>query len=295
MTFILKNELLTLEILNPGTVYTWPRFDWMGLISQVTYKGRHTFCTTETRNPWRITKRGIGLSNEFGIERAVGYADCKTGERFPKIGVGLLLKKPEKNYRFFKNYNNHPFPFSTNRKNDSLSFKAEALETRGYAVEYTKTITLTKNRFMVDYTLKNTGAKVISTNEYNHNFISINNEYIGPEYVLKFPFQLTPAAFTVIIDPGALLRIRENRLAWKETPKKEFFIRRLNPGPLAGGFWAVEHTGHKVGIKETCDFPIDLINLWGKKHVVSPEIFYKFTVSPGETASWRRVYEVYEC
>jgi hypothetical protein len=291
---MLKNELLTLEIPEPGKTYTWPRFDWMGMVSQVTYKGRHTFCTTETRNPWRVTKRGIGLCNEFGIEQAVGYADCKPGERFPKIGVGLLLKKSEKRYRFFKNYSIKPFPYSVTRNNDSLIFKAGAAETRGYAVEYVKTILLEKNRFTVDYTLKNTGAKAVNTNEYFHNFVSINHENIGPEYVLKFPFKLNAAAFTMTIDPGAFFRIQENRLTWHETPKKEFFIRHVNPSPLENGFWSLEHTRHKVGIKETCDFPIDLINLWGKKHVVSPEIFYTLTVNPGETASWRRVYEVYE-
>jgi hypothetical protein len=294
MTFSLKNELLKLEILEPGTPYTWPRFDWMGMISQVTYKNTHTFCTTETRNPWRIAKRGIGLSNEFGIEKAVGYADCKAGERFPKIGIGLLLKKPEKNYRFFKNYDLKPFPFSVTQDDDTLSFICKSLETRGYAAEYIKTIKLVKNKFTVRYELRNTGAKPISTNEYNHNFVSINKENIGPEYVLKFSFRLNPSAFTKITDPGKLFRIHEKQLAWNGTPKKEFFIRHMNPTPLEGGYWALEHTRHKVGIKETCVFPIGLINLWGKKHVTSPEIFFQFSLAPGEATSWQRVYEIYE-
>lgn len=38
---------------------------------------------------------------------------------------------------------------------------------------------------IIDYSLENNGEKRIETKEYCHNFISINNAKIGPEYNLN--------------------------------------------------------------------------------------------------------------
>jgi hypothetical protein len=295
MAIILKNQQLQLDIQEPGTQYVWPRFDWTGQIRQVTYKDTYTFCSRETHNPWRQKKRGTGLSNEFGIEQPIGYDDAQPGDRFPKIGVGLLLKRAEKHYRFFKNYDNKPFHISVSQSEQTATFVCRDEEIRGYAAFYTKNIALDHNKFTIDYEMKNTGTRPVITTEYCHNFVAINNENIGPDYLLHFPFALQPSKFAVLVNHGTVCTFQGHNISWKSTPTKEFFIRQVNPAPLQGGSWALEHTRHKVGIRETCSFPVDLINLWGKKHVVSPEIFYNLSLAPGETAHWQRVYEVYEC
>ena len=41
----------------------------------------------------------------------------------------------------------------------------------------------------VKYYLENTGEKDIITDEYTHNFIAINKDLIGTNYLIKFPFQ----------------------------------------------------------------------------------------------------------
>ena len=41
--------------------------------------------------------------------------------------------------------------------------------------------------------MKNTGRKVIETNQYNHNFFVIDHEVVGPDVVVKFAFTPVPA------------------------------------------------------------------------------------------------------
>ncbi|MFD1908517.1 hypothetical protein ACFSQ7_37740 [Paenibacillus rhizoplanae] len=89
MTRILSNGVLTVEIAEVGA-YGGTRFDWTGFITGVTLEqGGHTFCVPESLVPGQGTG-GIGLCNEFGISRAIGYEDAAAGEWFPKFGIGLL-------------------------------------------------------------------------------------------------------------------------------------------------------------------------------------------------------------
>jgi hypothetical protein len=47
----LENETIRLDIEEPGEGYVGSRFDWTGKITQITFRGRHTFCTEETTDP----------------------------------------------------------------------------------------------------------------------------------------------------------------------------------------------------------------------------------------------------
>jgi hypothetical protein len=294
MVMQLKNKYLKLDIFEAGEVYKRARFDWTGQIAQVTFQDRHTFCTSESLKFWQIKKLGQGLVAEFGLALPVGYDDCEVGQWFPKIGVGLLLKKTKKNYNFFKNYKIRPFSFSMEQSNNAAVFNCHAQEVRGYACKLIKTIRLKDKGFMIDYELSNVGSKRIITNEYNHNFLAIDRKNIDHNYVLKFPFTINPSTFSKIHNPSGVLSIDGQNITWKAIPRKDFFISHLNPAPLQGGSWALEHKNSKVGIRETCEFPIRQINLWGKKHVVSPEIYYEISLAPGETLHWQRSYEIYE-
>jgi len=39
-------------------------------------------------------------------------------------------------------------------------------------------------------------------------------------------------------------------------------------------FWELINTKNKIGISETGSFNTTRVNLWGWKHVISPELFY---------------------
>jgi len=48
----------------------------------------------------------------------------------------------------------------------------------------------------------------------------------------------------------------------------------------------------ELGISESVDFQPSKINLWGRAHVVSPEIFKSIKLQPGEIDCWQREYKV---
>ena len=66
----------------------------------------------------------------------------------------------------------------------------------GYAYSYTKVVRLAPGRpeMTIAHRLRNTGTKAITTNVYNHNFVVLDRQPIGPDFVVKFPFPLIPGA-----------------------------------------------------------------------------------------------------
>ena len=92
MSILLGNSILRIEIDKPGQNYRGSRFDWTGKITQITFDNKYTFCTEETLDSKLVNIRGRGLYNEFGISQALGYNECKPGEKFSKVGVGLIKK-----------------------------------------------------------------------------------------------------------------------------------------------------------------------------------------------------------
>src|SRR4030043_185045 len=88
----IHSDQLAVEIAQPGSLYSGPRFDWTGFITQVTLVSpegtRHTFCVPESLEPGKGTG-GWGLCNEFGNDKAIGYTDAQPGAAFPKLGICL--------------------------------------------------------------------------------------------------------------------------------------------------------------------------------------------------------------
>ena len=60
------------------------------------------------------------------------------------------------------------------------------------------------------------------------------------------------------------------------------------------GSWELINTNCNIGIRETSSFDTNKINLWGWKHVISPELFFDININPGELVKWSRVYDVFK-
>ena len=145
---------------------------------------------------------GKGFYNEFGIHTALGFEDAKIGDWFHKIGVGLL-KKDSNEYMFNNKYEINPAKFETTNNTNSFLITCTSDTINGYSYLLIKKIELFKCHFTITYNLKNTGEKNIVTDEYVHNFSSINNELMGTNYELKFPLELKPELFhSISIKPG---------------------------------------------------------------------------------------------
>ena len=292
MTHVLKNTNLEIKIDFPLTNYNFSRFDWTGKIVLVKYKGI-SVSGMEKLNDEDDTKSGKGFYNEFGIEAPVGYNEISEGDWFHKIGVGLL-KKDGAEYLFHRKYEIQPAAFVVSAKADKITISCKPRSANGYAYEYIKEIILVESGFVVKYHLKNTGAKIIITDEYDHNFVAVNNKFISSDYILKFPFTLKPELFDATVNPEGKVEIGPNQVTFKGTPDEQFFFSNLTGNETFDAAWEVINTKSRIGISETGSFKTNKVNLWGWKHVISPELFFNINVEPGKEVEWSRTYKVFE-
>ena len=73
-----------------------------------------------------------------------------------------------------------------------MDFTHKLTDSSGYAYIYYKKVSSTKARpeLVLEHRLKNVGSKTIETNVYNHNFFVIDHQLSGPNFVIKFPFNI---------------------------------------------------------------------------------------------------------
>jgi hypothetical protein len=292
MTHVLKNEHLEIEIDLPLGKYNFSRFDWTGKIVLVKYKN---ICVSgvEKIPDEDDTQSGKGFYNEFGIDAALGYAETKAGEWFHKIGIGLL-KKEDEGYLFCRKYAIEPADFKVTAKQDEMIVNCISPVCNGYSYVLKKEISLVDDGFIIKYFLKNTGEKAIHTDEYNHNFIAINNELIGNDYLLKFPFCIKPAQFGETVNLERKVDIGEKEFTFNGTPNEPFFFSNLSGNENVESSWELINTKTKIGISEKGSFKTNKVNLWGWKHVISPELFFAISVAPGKEIEWSRTYRIFE-
>ena len=291
----LTSKRLAVEIAAPGSVYSRTRFDWTAFITQVTLDGKHTFCVPESYTPGEGTG-GIGLCNEFGNQKVIGYSEAPVGESYPKLGIGLLERDDAGDYNFFRP---HPitqlFPIRVEAAPEKVVFVVEPLDCRGYAVRLTKTVTVKDNWLKIAYQLENTGQKPIHTHEYCHNFMGIDGHLIGPDYRLHFPYPVK-----VEIPPQAPRRMNQDvvfdgeNVSLRATPQTAFFFLPQGFSKSEGPQWELIHLPSGVGMREYNDFAPEHVAVWGTTHVISAEVYISNDLEPGETQRWSRHYEFFD-
>ncbi len=292
MAHILKNKNLEIHIDLPLENYQFSRFDWTSKITSVKFKGIPV-CTQEKIEGDVDNVYGKGFYNEFGIEIPIGFDEIKEGEYFPKIGIGALQKEGEA-YAFSKAYEMKPAKFSVITDINKLIVECESQLVNGYAYTLRKEIELLESSFVIHYKLHNTGDKTIFTNEYTHNFLAINKELMGRDYILKFPFDLKPELFNAILNPEEKVVLGEKQISFNGTPEEQFFYGNLTGNKMVDAHWELINTKSKIGISETGSFLTNKINLWGWKHVISPELFFDINLKPNQEIEWSRTYDIYE-
>lgn len=292
MPHILKNNKLEIQIDLPFENYNFSRFDWTGKITKVKFQNVLVSGIERTDAP-NEHHFGKGFYNEFGIDTPLGFEETNQGDWFHKIGVGLL-KKEDSPYLFNKNYEIKPAEFNTIPGSNSISISCKPQAINGFSYALRKLISIHESSFSIKYYLKNTGEKDIATNEYSHNFMMINNELAGKNYVLRFPFPLNPELFDESVNPEQKVAIGQREITFKRTPEEQFFFSNLSGGESVQAEWELINLDSNIGISETTDFQTNKVNLWGWKHVVSPELFFRIFIRPGQSVEWTRNYNVYK-
>ena len=292
MPYILKNNNLEIEIDYPNENYNFSRFDWTGKITKVKFQDLpvSTFETTNCENEHIY---GKGFYNEFGIDTALGFEDTDVGGWFHKIGVGLL-RKDDNEYQFSKKYDIKPAKFEITNDSNKTIMLCNSESVNGYSYFLKKEIEIHENSFSIKYFLKNTGQKDIITDEYTHNFIALNNDMIGTNYILKFPFDLKTKLFNETVNTEQKVNICKNEFSFNDSPNDPFFFSNLSGNENVDSKWELLNIQNNIGISEIGDFKTNKINLWGWKHVISPELFFNIFLKRNQSTEWTRNYNVYK-
>ncbi|MBT8310694.1 MAG: hypothetical protein HKO72_09665 [Flavobacteriaceae bacterium] len=288
MPHTLKNTDLEIHLDLPSQGYSFSRFDWSGKITKVRFQGNDVSTIERTDN---VNEHhfGKGFYNEFGIDKGLGFDEASVGDWFHKIGVGLL-KKDDDQYVFNKKYELDPLEFKVISGDDSIIMETESRLVNGFGYYLKKTISLLKDHFKISYELKNIGDKPIITNEYNHNFVSINNNLIGKEYILKFPFKLVKDNFDDLVNTEQKVEIGNNEFTFNDIIEDQFFFSNLTGNELVNALWELLNLKSKIKISETGDFNTNKINIWGWRHVISPELFKHISIASGDSDEWTRTF-----
>ena len=291
MAQILKNKHLEIHVDLPLKNYSLSRFDWTGKIVLVKFQDI-CFSGIERTDIENTNLIGKGFYNEFGIETALGHDAAEVGGWFHKIGIGLL-KKEDRPYSFANNYQIQPAEFTVKTLTNKVLIQCKSPTANGYSYSLKKELELFEEGFRIRYKLENTGKKAIVTDEYNHNFLAINKELIGKNYRLNFPFELKPKLFGENVNTEGKVRLGKKEVSFIDTPKTPFFFSNLSGGKTVTAGWELINLKTKMAIAETASFQTDKVNLWGCEQVISPELFFKISVEPGQSVEWSRMYNIY--
>ena len=292
---ILTNGQVSCSVFLPDReqgFYRSTRWEWSGIIWQLTYRGHTYFAERTTCTPHNPldNEHGMSTAEEFGIEKPLRYDEAKPGETFMKIGVGLL-EKPANNprYRFNGNYRLvEPGTWSTDYGDTLVEFVHILHDRYGYSYTYRKRMELLPGEpvLVIRDTLENTGMCQIETDQYNHNFFSIDGIHIGPDYHIDLFF---PATLSNDLSPKA--GIRDNSLRFIEKVEKPLFTSILGFGATPEhNHVVIMNTSTDAGVDIRGDYSLSKLNFWTDGQVLCPEMFVKIDIAPGEVLSWSRTY-----
>jgi hypothetical protein len=272
--------------------YKGTRFDRSGNMPSLVFKGHEYFGQWFKNYSPEIHDVIMGPVEEF---TAVDYFEAAPGEKFLKIGVGVLTKPDNEAYAFSRLYPViNPGKWSVQKETDQVKFVHE-LKDPDYSYNYEKIVHLAKGKpeLHLSHTFKNTGKDIIETSVYDHNFFVIDDQPIGPGYSIKFPFDLIGEGNGI----GELADIEGSKI---------IFLKELLDGETVfcsnlEGFSSspkdydikIENNTTGAGVRITCEQPLLKLVFWCCATTLCPEPYIKIKVNPGEEFKWEIKYEFY--
>jgi photosystem II stability/assembly factor-like uncharacterized protein len=292
--------------------YRGTRFDWSGVIGNLEYHGHRYYGPWFTKTDPTVTDfvyQGAdivagpcsaitGPVEEFSTDdKALGYDEAKPSGTFIKIGVGVLRKPRDGgSYNRFRLYEIvDPGTWKVKTTRNSIEFTHNLADpSSGYGYRYQKTIQLVPGRpeMVMDHKLLNMGKRSIASSVYNHNFLVLDGQPPGPDFVLKMPFEIK----TKRAPNNALAEVRGNQVVFLKTlrAKETVFTQFQGFGPTAADYrFTIENKKTRAGLKITGDRPLSAVALWSIRSVLSLEPFIAMTIEPGQEFTWKYTYTYY--
>ena len=310
----ISNGIIQATIHPPDPVngfYRGTRFDWSGVIGSLKYAGHNYY------GPW-FTKTDptvkdyiyqgddiiagpcssvTGPAEEFSTnEEGLGFSEAQPGGTFLKIGVGVLRKPDNAKYSMFRLYDivDHG-KWSVQAKPTAVVFTQRVMDpSSGYGYVYQKTVRLIagKPQMVIEHRLTNIGKRPIASSVYDHNFLVLDNQGIGPDFTITLPFEIHP------IKPfhGDLGAVNGKTITYlkKLEGHDQFAVRLEGFGKTADDYnITIENRHVGAGMKITGDQPLESEELWSIRSILAMEPFIHMSIEPGKDFSWKYTYDYY--
>ena len=277
---ILENDRLVVEIAEPGTVYRRHRFDWTGIVIKAVLDGKHQFISRELPM-FDQCSGGYGLCSCYDSADLMEYVPTPVGDYYPRVGIGRVKKKQRDPFSIMGEYEIDPARMRWQEKKDSVNFTVEPLECNGYAFLLKKYMYLDGNTLVTEHSLTNTGVKAVMFDEFNHNYMMIDDYAVNGDYVFSVPYPLR----------AQMIRgeVKLSRYSLSVSSYDDFFY--LDVSGFEGytpHTWTVRHLPSGLGYSETLNQPVVKLNIWGCSNNFCPETFTRIRSIPGDTAYWKR-------
>ncbi len=301
----LRNERITMTVTPPDLkrgFFRGTRFDQAGVVTSLKLGGKEFYGPWFSRTApevldYTYTEDGLvagpdsaatGPVEEFAV---VGFDDARPGGRFVKIGVGVLERPDDKPYDKYWHYKIADWgKRATRRTKNSVSFTQSIADgPSGYAYDYEKTLRLVPGttQLVIEHVLKNTGAKPISSNVYDHNFLRLTPGNDGIR--VTFPFKVAAAN----PPPADLIRIEGNTMTYL---RPMAYKERLSFPVTGFGATASDYDidivdmKTRAGVRMVGDAPMTRINIFSIDTTQSVEPFIAIELAPGAEKRWSYTY-----
>jgi len=272
--------------------YRGTRFDWAGVISSLKYKDHEYFGEWYQQHD---PKRHDAITGPVEAFDPIDYTTAAPGEKFLKIGIGILRKVKNEPYGFSK-----PFEilnagkWKVKTKSDRVEFIHTLKDDSGYSYIYKKTVRLAegKAQMILEHSLKNTGQKGISTSVFNHNFFVIDNQTTGPDFLVSMPFKISS-------EPAkkSLMNFVDNKMKYTRDLKKGESTMEYPKGFTGKNVedydFRIENQKTGAAVRITSDRPLSHFMYWSVPTTLSPEPFIKIDALPGTEFTWAITYDFY--
>lgn len=268
--------------------YRASRFDWSGLIYALEFKGHSYFGQWFEKYDPYLHEAVMGPMEAFDPLGYVG--DEKT---FTKIGIGILERIDTLPYHFSK-----PYPivdhgvWNVETSENQIEFSHQ-LSKGSFPYQYKKTIRLVEDKLIMDHVLINDGEFPIETEVFNHNFFVIDDQTIGPGYVVQVPFQIEGDTSAL----GDFAEVRGNEVHYLKQLQgsDRARIRQMSGFNNSSDDYqiTIENRDSRAGVKITSDRPISKMILWSEPRAICPEPYILVKVFPSESFTWSIIYEFY--
>lgn len=285
----IASDRLTVALAKPyGSVYGGTRFDHAGFVTSILLDSETQFAAPEAEaGSGAPTSGGLGLNSMYFL--AGDEATAEVGERYIRMGAGYI-KRTEEPWSFMRlDYDYEPFDVTWRQKPGEVSFTTQTRTVGGFGYKQIKRVMVVGNQLAIETTLVNTGESDMSVQEYNHNFLSLGGQPTDENTRLELP---SMTDFGSPAPAKAPVALQDDCLRFTAAPEGWFMCTSETPSqqnykPYS---WRLSREGMSVSVSERDSFRPDRAVIWGKRHVISPEMYHIFTISSGDTHTWTRTW-----